>query len=236
MPYMWYGYGTGGNELQTASESLGGTPPRTAAVRDFNGDGDVLDTRYFYNGSVTKTYRPGTIAKFNLDLYNNHIELGYWYEKTRHQQTAPYVQIDSAGNVPDLWEADPKYWIKQQDGQPLEFRDWYTRNTVKSPFIQDTIGLFDDKLTIQAGVKHNSYERNFVNSANQGTGAGADYTIDREYAKTLPQPRCDVPLHAGAVGVPQRREERTGAEQHGAVRARHRRHLRERRAAGIHVA
>ncbi len=186
VPYMWYGYGTGGNELQTASESIGGNRLH-GGVRDFNGDGDTLDTRYFYNGSVTKTYRPGAIAKFNIDAFNNHVQIGYWYEKTRHQQTAPYIPIDSSGNVPDLWEADPKYWIKQQDGQPLQFRDWYTRNTVKTPYVQDTIGLFDDKLVLQGGVKHNSYDRNFVNSANQGTGAGADYTVDRDYSKTLPQ-------------------------------------------------
>lgn len=186
VPYMWYGYGTGGNELQNTREGNAGNLLHRG-IRDFNGDGDTLDTAYFYNGSVTKTYRPGVTAKFNVDLYGNHIQLGYWYEKTRHQQTAPYVPIDNTGHTPDLWEADPKYWLKQQDGQPAEFRDWYTRNTVKTPYLQDTYSLLDDKLVLLAGIKHASYARNFVNSANQGTGAGADYTIDRTYAKNLPQ-------------------------------------------------
>ena len=184
-PYMWYGYGTGGNELQTTREGNAGNLLHRG-VRDVNGDGDTLDTVAFYNGNVTKTYRPGATAKFNLDLYGNHIQLGYWYEKTRHQQTAPYIPIDSAGNTPDLWEANQALWVKNQDGQPAEFRDWYTRNTAKSPFLLDTISLFDDKLQIQPGVKHLSYDREFTNSANQGTGAGGDYRIEREYAKTLP--------------------------------------------------
>ena len=184
-PYMWYGYGTGGNELQTTQEGNAGNRLHRGVV-DSNGDGDTLDTVAFYNGSVTKTYRPGATAKFNLDIASNHIQLGYWYEKTRHQQTAPYIPIDSSGNVPDLWEANQSLWVKQQDGQPAEFRDWYTRNTAKSPFLVDTISLFDDKLQIQPGIKHLSYEREFRNSANQGTGAGADYEIDRNYGKTLP--------------------------------------------------
>jgi iron complex outermembrane receptor protein len=184
-PYMWYGYGTGGNELQNTREGNAGNLLHRG-VKDFNGDGDVLDTAYFYNGSVTKTYRPGATFKLNWDIAGNHIQAGYWYEKTRHQQTAPYVPIDSAGNVPDLWEADSKYWLRQQDGQPAQFRDWYTLNTAKSPFLLDTISLFNDKLQIMPGIKHLSYDRVFTNSANQGTGAGADYQIEREYAKTLP--------------------------------------------------
>jgi iron complex outermembrane receptor protein len=194
-PYMWYGYGTGGVELQNTSEATfsatgAAVNPNNVlhrGVADANGDGDTLDRLYFYNGSVTKTYRPGVTAKVNLDVIPyNHIQVGYWYEKTRHQQTAPYIQIDSQGNVPDLWEADPKYWVKQQDGQPAEFRDWYTRNTVRSPFITDNISLFDDKLVIALGMKHDSYQRDFVNSANQGTGAAADYAISRTYAANLP--------------------------------------------------
>jgi len=184
-PYIWYGYGTGGNELQNTREGVGGNQLH-GGVRDANGDGDQLDTLYFYNGNVTKTYRPGVTTKFNIDLPYNHITVGYWYEKTRHQQTSPYISIDSFGNVPDLWEADPKYWLKHQDGQPVNFRDWYTRNTVKTPFVTDSISLFDDKLVIALGLKHASYEREFTNSANQGSGAGADYRVTRNYAKTLP--------------------------------------------------
>ena len=184
-PYMWYGYGTGGNELQTAVESTGGNRLH-GGVLDANGDGDRLDTVAFYNGSVTKTYRPGVTSAINWDIFHNHIQFGYWYEKARHQQTAPYIPIDSAGGVADLWEKNPSFYLRQADGQPLQFRDWYTINTVESPSIQDTVSLFDDKLVVQAGVKHDSYDRLFTNSANIGTGGGANYQVERNYAMILP--------------------------------------------------
>ena len=184
-PYMWYGYGTGGNELQTATESNAGNRLH-GGVRDANGDGDTLDTVAFYNGSVTKTYRPGVTSAINWDIFHNHIQLGYWYEKARHQQTAPYLPIDSAGNISDLWERDQTQFLRQQDGQPLQFRDWYTVNTVETPSIQDTVSLLDDRLVVQAGVKHESYDRLFTNSANIGTGGGANYQVERNYAMILP--------------------------------------------------
>ncbi len=188
-PYMWYGYGTGGNELFTLKESRGSNVLH-GGTGDLNGDTDVLDTIGFYNGNVTKTYRPGVTTKFNFEVANNRILLGYWYEKTRHQQTAPYVSVDNTGQPVDIWEANPSTWAKSVDGQPIESRDWYTVNTAKQPFVVDSINFFNDKLNVQAGVRHASYNRDFTNSANLGTSgnntSAADYRISREYDKTLP--------------------------------------------------
>ena len=203
-PYMWYGYGTGGNQLQTQREA---NSPATAAaqrgggqvhggVRDINGDGDTLDTVGAYESSITKTYRPGVTTKVNWQLsQSNRLLLGYWYEKARHQQTAPYVRIDNVGNSEDIWLANPDQWLKNVDGQPANFRDWYTVSTGKSAFVQDTISLFQDKLTVVAGGRYTTLGRKFRNSANQGTtptglgqtgSGGADYEINKEYSEFLP--------------------------------------------------
>lgn len=188
-PYMWYGYGTGGNELFTLRETRGANVLH-GGTGDLNGDGDVLDTVGYYNGNVTKTYRPGVTTKFSFALPYNRVVLGYWYEKARHQQTAPYIPIDNTGQAADIWEATQSQWVKSADGQPVNSRDWYTVNTAKQPFVQDNIGLLDDKLNIQVGIRHTGLNRNFKNSANLGTSgnntSGADYVIERNYSKMLP--------------------------------------------------
>ncbi len=184
-PYYWYGYGTGGNELQTLAEGTGGSRLH-GGVRDINGDGDRLDTVGTYEGSVTKTYRPGITGKINWQLGPNRLTAGYWFEHARHQQTAPYVRIDNTGNAEDIWLATQSQWILQGDGQPAMFRDWYTISEGKSAFATDTLSLFDDRLALTGGITMRSEDRDFTNSANMASGGGADYRIHRYYSKALP--------------------------------------------------
>ena len=193
-PYMWYGYGTGGNQLQTMSETVGGTR-LGGGGRDYNGDGDRLDTVGAYEGSVTKTYRPGVQANVSYDIAGNHIVLGGWIEKARHQQTAPYVAISNNGTADDIWLRNHDQYLLNADGSAAQFRDWYTISRVRSANLSDTINLFNDKLTIVAGGRYQVLGRQFTNSPNQGTtatglgqtGSGAaPYVIQKDYKSFLP--------------------------------------------------
>ena len=193
-PYLWYGYGTGGNQLQTLREGQSGGFLHGGG-RDYNGDGDTLDTVAFYEGSVTKTYRPGVTTKVNWQIAGNSILAGYWYERARHQQTAPYVTIANDGTAADIWLRNEDQFQRNADGSRAQFRDWYTISTGKSAFLQDTVSFFQDKLTLQGGGRYTTLGRMFRNSANQGTtptglgqtgSGGADYTIEKEYSKFLP--------------------------------------------------
>ncbi len=193
-PYMWYGYGTGGNELRTnsevaASNRLGG------GGRDYNGDGDRLDTVGAYEGSITKTYRPGVISKVNYDIAGNHIVAGFWFEKARHQQTAPYVAISNNGTADDIWLRNSSQYLLNADGSAAQFRDWYTVTRARSGFITDTLSLFNDKLTINPGIRYTTLGRQFTNSPNQGSTAlgfggtgygGGAYVIEKDYSEVLP--------------------------------------------------
>ncbi len=193
-PYIWYGHGTGGLELRTLREGqsggfLGG------GGRDYNGDGDTLDTIGAYEGSVTKTYRPGVTTKVHWQIAGNSILGGYWYERARHQQTAPYVQIDNSGHAEDIFLRNQEQFLRNADGSRAQFRDWYTISTGKSAFLQDTVSFFQDKLTFVGGGRYTTLGRKFTNSANQGTtptglgqtgNGGADYAIQKEYSEFLP--------------------------------------------------
>ena len=184
LPYFWYGYGTGGNELKTLSEGTGSTQ-LGGGVQDINGDGDTKDKVFVYSGSVTKTYRPGVTAKFTQQLDDQKIMLGLWLERARHQQTAPYTTIQANGNPTDVWLDSSTDYITTANGAVLNNgRNTMTINTGKSVFGQDTISLLQDKLTVQVGGRYSSIKRDLTN--NPSIGSPGYYEISKDYSAFLP--------------------------------------------------
>jgi iron complex outermembrane receptor protein len=183
-PYFWYGFGTGGNQLQTLTESVSNGSVLGKGIADINGDGDNRDTVFVYEGSRTRTYRPGVTTKVNFQFDNHRVMLGYWYERARHQQTGPYVTIDNAGNANDIWLEDSTKWLKNNDGSYIQYRDTMTISTGKSAFVQDSISLLNDKLNLQLGVRDSGIDRDFYNYPSQT--AGGYYELHQSYSKVLP--------------------------------------------------
>ena len=187
-PYFWYGYGTGGSQLQLLTE--GGTGTMATRVKDVNGDGDILDKVLTYGSSVTETNRPGVTFKANYRVENHNINVGYWTERAVHRQTGPRVTFDNAGNPSNLWLDKTSAYLLRGDGLPYQARDWKTISTGTSLFVQDSISLMQDKLSLQVGVRNSEIERDFINYANAGTfGVGRadlDYQIKRTYGTVLP--------------------------------------------------
>lgn len=187
-PYFWYGYGTGGSQLQLLSE--GGTGTMATRVRDINGDGDTLDRVLTYGSSLTETNRPGVTFKANYRIENHNIHVGYWAERAVHRQTGPRVTFDNAGIPSNLWLDRESAYLLRSDGNPYQARDWKTISTGTSLYLQDSISLMQDKLSIQLGLRNSAINRDFTNYANAGTfGVGRadlDYQIKRTYSKVLP--------------------------------------------------
>lgn len=187
-PYFWYGYGTGGSQLQLLSE--GGTGTMATRVKDINGDGDTLDRVMTYGSSLTETNRPGVTFKANYRIANHNINVGYWTERAVHRQTGPRVTFDNAGNPSNLWLDNTAAYLLRTDGNPYQARDWKTISTGTSLYVQDSISLMQDKMSLQLGLRNSAIDRDFTNYANAGTfGAGRadlDYQIKRKYSKVLP--------------------------------------------------
>jgi iron complex outermembrane receptor protein len=187
-PYFWYGYGTGGSQLQLLTE--GGTGTLATRVKDINGDGDTLDKVLTYGSSVTETNRPGVTLKANYRVANHNVNVGYWTERAVHRQTGPRVTFDNAGNPSSVWLDNTAAYLLRGDGLPYQARDWKTISTGTSLYAQDSISLMQDKLSLQVGVRNSSIDRDFINYANAGTyGVGRadlDYEIKRTYSKVLP--------------------------------------------------
>ncbi|WP_343741353.1 TonB-dependent receptor [Herbaspirillum huttiense] len=193
-PYFWYGFGTGGNQLQTVREGgVTGASQLGGGARDVNGDGDRLDTVYAYEGSRTRTYRPGVTFKFNQQLDNHRILAGYWVERARHQQTGPFSRVDNNGNIADLWQDNSDQWLRNADGSILQYRDTMTVSTAQSIFLQDSISMMNDKLNVQVGGRYSSIDRDFTNYPSTGSTSGTNsyssagyYKVKKNYADFLP--------------------------------------------------
>jgi iron complex outermembrane receptor protein len=185
VPYMWYGYGTGGVEQKLVSES-GFLNPATGAVNggvDLNGDGDTKDKVIVYNGSVTRTQRPGVTASVTHNWGDHQILGGVWYEKAHHRQTGPMELVDANGNPDDVWLQGQQ--IFRPNGTPYESRDWLTISTAYQGFLQDTVSLLDNKLLINVGIRNPHVKRDFTNNPNETTPTY--YNLVKSYSDTLPQ-------------------------------------------------
>lgn len=162
-PYYWYGYGTGGNELRTILGNLA------------------------YSGALTETHRPGITFRLTTQIDNQKLMAGYWFEHTEHRKTQPAVAFDSNGNSVDPWLQNPADYILNLNGTPYQGRNFQTVNTAQSIFLQDEIGLMNDKLKLVLGVRDTSLRRDFTNYASSAaTSLNGNYSISGEYAKVLP--------------------------------------------------
>ncbi|MFZ6722103.1 TonB-dependent receptor [Undibacterium sp. Ji49W] len=188
LPYFWYGYGTGGVQQKVVAENGFLSGGKLTGTVDLNGDGDTLDRIIMAGSSVTRTQRPGITASISHTMNNHTLLGGFWYEQATHRQTGPIVPVDASGNSADVWLRDGI--IFRPDGTPYESRDWKTISTAWQFFLQDTISLMDNKLSINIGVRSPHVKRDFTNYANEG-GTLATYTttynVQQTYSDLLPQ-------------------------------------------------
>ena len=189
-PYLWYGYGTGGNQQRALSETgfLNTATGRLGAGRDLNGDGDTLDTVIVANSSVTKTNRPGITAEINRSFDAHQVKVGVWYERAQHRQTGPAVAVDANGNPADIWLRDGK--ILRPDGTPFESRDWLTVSPAWQAYFSDSYSFMGDRGLLQAGFRALQVTRKFTNTANEGGSTvnfNSTYSVEKKYNDILPQ-------------------------------------------------
>jgi iron complex outermembrane recepter protein len=189
-PYMWYGYGTGGNQQRALSETafLNTTTGRIGAGRDLNGDGDTLDTVIVANSSVTKTNRPGVTAEINHALGNHQLKLGFWYERAQHKQTGPAVGVDANGNPADQWLRDGR--ILRADGTEFNSRNWLTISPAYQAYFSDQFSFMNDRGLLQFGARALNITRKFTNFPNEGGSTvnfNSLYTVEKKFNDVLPQ-------------------------------------------------
>ena len=189
-PYLWYGYGTGGNQQKAVSETgfLNAATGKLGAGRDLNGDGDTLDSVIVAGSSVTKTNRPGITAEINRTFDAHQVKVGVWYERAQHRQTGPIVAVDANGNPADIWLRNGK--ILRPDGTPYESRDWLTVSPAWQGYFSDSYSFMGDRGLLQFGARALQVTRKFTNTGNEGGSTvnfNSTYSVEKKYNDILPQ-------------------------------------------------
>ncbi|MDH7794498.1 MULTISPECIES: TonB-dependent receptor [unclassified Beijerinckia] len=193
VPYFWYGYGNGGGTSTLTENPIGtvsgpGTfwgNQRITGVDWFpNGIISSTNKGLLFNPSITETYRPGIINKLTYQLDDHKIIFGHWFERATHKQTAPYAYLTAAGEPVDPYGSGG---IVVPAGQPgagslIQRRDTMTTTMSNTFFLGDTWSLFNDRLSIEYGLK-----QTFINRRVENFLPGATPVVTRNDTATLPQ-------------------------------------------------
>ncbi|MBF0877087.1 TonB-dependent receptor [Gluconobacter cerevisiae] len=169
-PYFWYGNGSGGAAYGVPGNwgktSMGGTLDGKTPEK-----GSLL-----YEPSITTTYRPGAVTKLTLTTGANRLMVGYWFEYAKQSQTAPATGIAANGTPWNIWGGGPNYVFN--DGTTYQYRQSLTQTRTHVMFIGDSLSLFNNKLTIDAGLKYAIVSRdghNFLPDTSTGPYVGKTY-------------------------------------------------------------
>ncbi|BAK82630.1 TonB-dependent receptor [Komagataeibacter medellinensis] len=178
-PYFWYGYGNGGGaysenmtRMSYGSQTMSGT---------INGQSAGNTNVVLYNPSITRTYRPGAVTKLTWTAGINRLMVGYWFEYSYQRQTSPYSALNADGTPVNEYGDGANLILA--NGQVAQYRDTLTRTIINTPFIGDSISLFHNRLTIDAGLKYSIITRdgrNYLPDTSTGT------VINQTYREALP--------------------------------------------------
>jgi iron complex outermembrane receptor protein len=194
VPYLWYGFGSGGG-VSTMTEDAGANTTATGRVYygntrlnniDWSGNGVVTagGKVNYYNPSITETWRPGIINKLTYDIGEHKFVLGYWFESASHKQTAPYQALAGDRTIQDAFMSNSDGFVIPNGtyaGQVLQRRDWTTRTTTNVIFAGDTWSLLGDQLKLEYGIKQAFVDRTLNNRI-----PGATPSVTTSNTATLP--------------------------------------------------
>ncbi|GIU66390.1 TonB-dependent receptor [Candidatus Phycosocius spiralis] len=127
---------------------------------DLNGDGDVLDSVRLYTPNTTNTNRLGVNASLIWDMNEAHrLRFAYTFDYGRHRQTGEFTQLDATGKPLDVFGGRNGPKVFGADGSFLRGRDRYSIAQLNQIALDYRGYFFDDKLTVNLGVRAPFFER-----------------------------------------------------------------------------
>ncbi|WP_415549753.1 TonB-dependent receptor [Gluconobacter oxydans] len=151
-PYFWYGNGNGGGAYsESLSSQQYGAQTLSASIGQYNSSN--TKSLLVYNPSNTQTYRPGAVTKLALHTGANRLMIGYWFEYSKQLQTSPYSLVNMATGTPlDVYGGGTNMVLS--NGVTAEYRDTLTQTRIHTLFIDDSLSLLNNHLTLEAGLKY----------------------------------------------------------------------------------
>ncbi|HEV7234097.1 MAG TPA: TonB-dependent receptor, partial [Sphingorhabdus sp.] len=173
-----YGYqyvqanGGGSSTIAENSPILRGTT--TAAGRDLNGDGDILDTLRFYTPNNTRTNRFTVLSSLIWDITDAHrLRVAYTFDRGRHRQTGEWGYLTGQGHPETYFGGLTGRKVLSADGVPLRQRDRLSIALLNQISGQYVGKFFEDALRVEVGLRMPFFERELNNFCyTQATGGG----------------------------------------------------------------
>ena len=138
---------------------VGGTP---FAGVDLNGDGDTLDRVTLLTPSQTHTDRFGVIANLRYDFSDTQsVRINYTLDYGKHTQTGEVARLNPDGTPTDVFPINIP--IFDSTGTKLEKRDRFSKAILNQVSGQYRGKFFDERLTIDAGIRAPFFKRDLTN-------------------------------------------------------------------------
>ena len=122
--------------------------------KDFNGDGDFLDTVAFYSPNTTNTYRYGLLASLRYDLSDNqYVRVAYAFDYAKHRQTGEWTSLNGAGFPLSPFGGfnQPGLRVYNADGYQLRQRDRKSIAELNQISAEYRGKFFEDNLEVMLG-------------------------------------------------------------------------------------
>jgi iron complex outermembrane recepter protein len=159
------------------------------AGKDYNGDGDFLDTIRFYTPNTTNTRRYTVLASLIYDISDAHrIRLAYTFDRGRHRQTGQWGYLDGQGSPENVFGGLQGRPVTSADGVDLRQRDRLSialLNQISAQYI----GKFaDDKLRVELGLRMPFFKRDLANYCYTQTSGSGFATCTSQIVGNVPVP------------------------------------------------
>jgi iron complex outermembrane receptor protein len=160
-PSFQYTLANGGGISTIDENSVRVRGASTAAGRDYNGDGDVLDRIQFYTPNTTNTRRYGLTSSLIYDLSDDHrFRVAYTFDRGRHRQTGEWGYMDQGGHPESVFGGRNGTPVLTADGFTLAQRDRLSIALLHQVAGQYVGNFFDKRLRVEAGLRAPFFTRN----------------------------------------------------------------------------
>ncbi|HST37226.1 MAG TPA: TonB-dependent receptor, partial [Allosphingosinicella sp.] len=165
-PSYQYVLANGGGSTAIAENDFrvrGATPinPGTGQLgRDYNGDGDILDTVRFYTPNNTNTNRLGLTASLIWDINDNHrLRVAYTFDRAHHRQTGEWGFLGADGNPESPFSGRNATPLLDANGFQFQQRDRTSIAMLNQLALQYIGRFFEDRLRVEVGVRAPFFKR-----------------------------------------------------------------------------
>lgn len=174
-PYYVHLHGAGNNGQDQVEEGYNGTRP----TGNLNIPGAVDGSAAVQAVDNFNQHTAGFNNVLSWKAGHNELQAGYWYNYYNQTEQAPFSVIGPDGTAENFWG---KYPIRDQYGDAVMQFNIHLIQQLNSLFVSDTYKMFNDRLTLNAGLK-------FVMMSYKSTNLipGDNYNYGRSDTQPLPQ-------------------------------------------------